>query len=90
MGSISIIKLKINLEQAPHSLEIRKVEIVLQNRPPFPIEPEQGHLDFDDVFQGLGKAGFDGWASIEIFPKPDPDTAAKQAAEFILPRLKMQ
>jgi len=52
------------------------------------LAPGQGHLDFDDVFQGLEKAGFDGWASIEIFPKPDPDTAAKQAAEFILPRLK--
>lgn len=52
------------------------------------LAPGQGHLDFNDVFQGLEKAGFDGWASIEIFPKPDPDTAAKQAAEFILPRLK--
>jgi sugar phosphate isomerase/epimerase len=50
--------------------------------------PGQGHLDFDDVFDGLKGAGFDGWSSIEILPKPDPDTAAKQAAEFILPRIE--
>ncbi len=52
------------------------------------LAPGQGHIDFDEVFEALKKAGFDGWASIEILPKPDPDTAAKQAAEFILPRIK--
>ncbi len=49
--------------------------------------PGQGHLDFDDVFDGLKEAGFDGWSSIEVLPKPDPDTAARQAAEYILPRI---
>ncbi|MBB6217285.1 sugar phosphate isomerase/epimerase [Anaerosolibacter carboniphilus] len=52
------------------------------------LAPGQGHLDFDDVFNGLRDAGFDGWASIEILAKPDPDTAARQAAEFILPRIE--
>lgn len=50
--------------------------------------PGNGHLDFDEVFTSLKKAGFDGWTSIEILPFPDPDTAAKQAAEYILPRIK--
>ncbi|WP_069999315.1 sugar phosphate isomerase/epimerase family protein [Cellulosilyticum sp. I15G10I2] len=52
------------------------------------LAPGQGHLDFDDVFRGLKEAKFDGWASIEILAKPDPDTAARQAAEFILPRIE--
>jgi sugar phosphate isomerase/epimerase len=49
--------------------------------------PGWGHLDFDDVFNGLRRAGFDGWASIEILPVPDPDAAARQAAQYILPRI---
>jgi sugar phosphate isomerase/epimerase len=49
--------------------------------------PGQGHLDFDEVFDGLKRGHFDGWGSIEIIPKPDPDTAARQAAETILPMI---
>ena len=49
--------------------------------------PGWGHLDFDDVFNGLRRAGFDGWASIEILPVPTPDAAARQAAQYILPRI---
>jgi sugar phosphate isomerase/epimerase len=49
--------------------------------------PGQGHLDFDDVFIGLKRSGFDGWAAVEILPFPDPDTAARQAADYLLPRL---
>ncbi len=52
------------------------------------LAPGQGHLDWDDIFNGLKKAKFNGWASIEIFPKPDSDTAAKQAVEFIMPKIK--
>ena len=52
------------------------------------LAPGQGHLDFDDVFRGLRRAGFDGWASIEILPRPDPDTAARQAAESVLPMIE--
>lgn len=47
--------------------------------------PGQGHIDFDDVFDGLRKADFNGWASIEILPLPDPDSAARNAAETVLP-----
>jgi sugar phosphate isomerase/epimerase len=49
------------------------------------LAPGQGHLDFDDVLDGLRRAKWDGWVSIEILPKPDPDTAARQAAEHVLP-----
>lgn len=48
----------------------------------------EGHLDFDDVFNGLKSAKFDGWASIEILPKPELDVAAYDAARFILPRIE--
>ncbi len=51
------------------------------------LAPGQGHLDFDDVFTGLRKAKWDGWVSIEILPKPNPDTAARQAAEHVLPMI---
>ena len=62
---------------------IRYVHLADSNR----LAPGQGHLDFDDVFDGLRRARWDGWVSIEILPKPDPDTAARQAAQFILPML---
>jgi len=67
-----------------HAKLVKYIHFADSNR----LAPGQGHLDFDDIFQGLEQAGFDGWASIEIFPKPDPDTAARQAAEFILPRMR--
>jgi sugar phosphate isomerase/epimerase len=49
--------------------------------------PGWGHLDFGEVFDSLRQADFDGWSSIEILPVPDPDSAARQAAETILPML---
>ncbi len=66
-----------------HSNLIRYIHLADSNR----LAPGRGHLDFDEVFGALEKAGFNGWASIEILPKPDPDTAARQAAEFVLPRI---
>lgn len=49
--------------------------------------PGQGHINYDEVFDALYESGFNGWAAVEILPKPDPDTAAKQAAEFLLPKI---
>lgn len=60
---------------------VRYIHLADSNR----LAPGWGHLDFDDVFDGLRRAGFDGWASIEVLPKPDPDAAAMQAAKYILP-----
>ena len=50
--------------------------------------PGWGHLDFEDVFDGLRKGGFDGWSAIEILPVPDPDSAARQAAQTLLPMIE--
>jgi sugar phosphate isomerase/epimerase len=50
--------------------------------------PGWGHLDFADVFNGLRRAGFDGWSAIEILPVPDPDSAARKAAETMLPMIE--
>jgi len=52
------------------------------------LAPGQGHTDFNTIFQHLKKAGFNGWVSIEILPEPDPDTAARQAAEYLIPMIK--
>jgi len=52
------------------------------------LAPGQGHMNFNEIFSSLKTIGFNGWASIEILPKPDADTAARKAAEFILPLIK--
>ena len=36
-----------------------------------------------DIIDTLNAAGYDGWTSVEILPKPDPDTAAKQAIDYL-------
>jgi sugar phosphate isomerase/epimerase len=51
------------------------------------LAPGQGHTDFDAILRDLAAARYDGWISVEILPKPDPDTAARQAAEFLRPRV---
>lgn len=45
--------------------------------------PGQGHMNWDEIFAALHDIGYKGWTSVEIFPVPDPDTAAKQAISFI-------
>ncbi len=52
------------------------------------LAPGEGHLNFDEVFDALHTMNFYGWTSIEILPEPKPDIAARQAAEFILPRIE--
>lgn len=47
--------------------------------------PGWGHTDFDDIFSHLSRADYDGWVSVEILPRPDPDAAAAQAARFLRP-----
>ena len=69
---------------ARHGRLVRYVHLADSNR----LAPGRGHLDFTDVFRGLRQGGFDGWASIEILPRPDPDTAARQAAEAVTPMIE--
>jgi sugar phosphate isomerase/epimerase len=47
------------------------------------LAPGWGHLDFPAIVQALNSVGYGGWVSVEVLPKPDPDTAAKQAAEYL-------
>jgi len=49
------------------------------------LAPGQGHLDFVDILTQLKQARYDGWVAVEILPKPDPDTAAQQAADYLRP-----
>jgi sugar phosphate isomerase/epimerase len=47
--------------------------------------PGQGHIDFERILEALRRAGYDGWIAVEILPVPDPDTAARQAIEYLRP-----
>jgi sugar phosphate isomerase/epimerase len=51
------------------------------------LAPGWGHMPFDEIFQILSDIGYDGYLTAEILPKPDPDSAAVQAARFLLPRI---
>ena len=45
------------------------------------LPPGQGLIDFRAILRTLREIGYDGWLSAELFPKPDPDTAARQTAD---------
>ena len=64
-----------------HIEHVAYVHLADSNR----LAPGRGHTDFADVFGQLQQAGFDGWCSVEILPKPDPDAAARQAVEYLKP-----
>lgn len=49
------------------------------------LAPGQGHTNFQEIFDNLFQAGYEGWLSAEILPKPNPDITAKQTADFLLP-----
>lgn len=68
---------------ARHRQHIRYIHLADSNRR----APGQGHINFDEVLvQASGMAAV-AWAAVEILPLPDPDTAARQAAEFLLPKM---
>ncbi len=46
--------------------------------------PGCGHMNFENVLQTLAEMKYQGWCSVEILPLPDPDTAAKRAADYLL------
>ncbi len=49
------------------------------------LAPGQGHTDFGAVFASLRRMDYDGWASVEILPQPDPDSAARAAITYLTP-----
>jgi sugar phosphate isomerase/epimerase len=45
--------------------------------------PGSGHLDFQAVITTLKEMGYQGYLSAELFPLPDPDTAAQRTIAFL-------
>ena len=44
--------------------------------------PGAGAFDFDAFCQGIRDVGYDGVLSVEVFPLPDGETAARRSIEF--------
>ncbi|MCH7520673.1 MAG: sugar phosphate isomerase/epimerase [Candidatus Marinimicrobia bacterium] len=45
--------------------------------------PGAGHINFGEIVDALDKIGYEGFASAEIMPLPDPVTASKKAVEYM-------
>jgi sugar phosphate isomerase/epimerase len=75
---------EIGSELAKHIEYIKYIHFADSNRQ----APGQGHIDFQEIFQSLLEAGYDGWIAAEILPKPNPDIAARRTADFLLPFIK--
>lgn len=71
-------------ELVRHASRIAYLHLADSNR----LAPGQGHIRFHNVFAALKQSGYRGWASVEILPQPDADTAAGQAIEFLRPYLE--
>jgi len=52
------------------------------------LPPGKGLIDFPAIIRVLIRSGYDGWLSAELLGFPDPDTAAGQVAQAVLPWLK--
>lgn len=74
----------VSLDLAKNVEFIKYIHFADSNR----LAPGQGHIDFRQIFDDLLYAGYTGWISAEILPKPDPDTAAKQTVDFLMPLIK--
>src|SRR4051812_44792565 len=48
--------------------------------------PGQGAIDFAAVVEAIGRTGYDGWLTVELYPNiDDPDAAARGAIEVLRP-----
>lgn len=54
------------------------------------LAPGWGHINFDDVFDGLRRAEYRGWCSVEVLPKPNEDLATEQAIRFLRQYIKKE
>ncbi len=52
------------------------------------LAPGWGHMPFDELFDILADIGYNGYLTAEILPNPDPDSAARQAIQFLHGRLE--
>lgn len=58
----------------------------IAGRKHFHLPPGEGDVDFAGVAAALARAGWDGWASVELYPyKSDPDRVARLALERLGP-----
>jgi sugar phosphate isomerase/epimerase len=64
--------------------QIKYVHLADSNR----YAPGRGHLDFDEIFGAFEKMRYSGWVSAEMLPYPNADQAAKEAAEYLIPRIR--
>ena len=76
---------KIGATLAKYNFLIKYIHFADSNR----MAPGKGHLDFAEIFSNLKKVSYNGWISVEILPKPDPDTAAGQAAKKLIPIIEL-
>ena len=58
---------------------VKYVHLVDSNR----LYPGSCKLDFGAFFKALREIGYDGYVSVEVFQRPDQDTALEKSAEFI-------
>jgi len=58
---------------------IKHIHFADSNRWP----PGFGHIDFREIIEVLKENKYEGFISFELFPLPDPDTAAKSSLEYI-------
>ena len=48
--------------------------------------PGTGAIEFGPVFEAIGATGYDGWATVELYPfVDDPDAAAREAHRVLRP-----
>lgn len=80
---MNIEDVQMGMELAKYIQYIDYIHLADSNR----LAPGWGHTDFQDIFKNLKEAGYNGWLSIEILPKPEPYIAAKQAIDYIKPYL---
>lgn len=51
------------------------------------LEPGKGHLDFDNVFRGLARSRYDGYASVECHLSGDAEAVLPAAVDFLRARI---
>jgi sugar phosphate isomerase/epimerase len=78
---MNIEDVQIPLKLVEYGKYVGYVHLADSNR----LAPGNGHIDFNAVFEALKLIHYEGWASVEILPLPEPDKAAAQAADFLRP-----
>src|SRR6478735_3535262 len=64
---------------APHTRHYH-VEDISAERVHHHLVPGTGAIDFEEVFRAIGRTGYDGWVTVELYPfQDDPDAAAREA-----------